>query len=40
MNEKTYYCVDCDIKMHCIAANLASPEMLCLKEEVEKDINE
>lgn len=35
-----YYCLDCDEKMPCIAANLASPHRLCLKEEVENDINE
>ncbi len=37
MTEETYYCLDCDVKMHCIAANFASPHMLCLKEEVEDE---
>lgn len=37
MTEKTYYCIGCEVKMHCIAANLASDTMLCLKEEMKKD---
>ena len=37
MTERKYYCLDCDVKMHCIAANLASDKMLCLKEEIEED---
>ena len=34
-----HYYVNCDEKMPCIAANLASNYSLCLKEEVENDIN-
>ena len=37
MTEETYYCLNCVVKMHCIAANLASPHRLCLKEEVKDD---
>lgn len=34
-----HYCIDCDEKMPCITANLASDHSLCLKE-LENDINE
>jgi hypothetical protein len=31
MAERKYYCLNCECKMHCIAANLHSDEAICLK---------
>ena len=31
MTERKYYCLNCDMKMSCIVANLKSDEEICLK---------
>lgn len=33
MTEKQHYCLNCNIKMECIIANLKSDIEICLKEE-------
>lgn len=37
MTERKYYCLNCDIKMQCIQANLVSDVEICLKDDGDFD---